>query len=168
MFDFTVLDYVILGVICLSGIISVFRGFIREVSSIFCWIVSYFVASRFYDDLAGMITFVDDDLGKRGLASIILFIGTFIIVGLISNFLVNVSRKVGVSGFDRILGVVFGIVRGVLLVCAVLAVVQILGKLHLLNHIREYSWFSQSVLIPELDRIVNWFFIYIGTPETGV
>ncbi len=168
MVDFTVRDYVMLGVMALSGIISIFRGFIREFSSIFCWVASYFVASRFYENLAGMITFVEDDMSKRAMASVVLFIGTFFIVGLISNLLVNVSRKVGVSGFDRVLGVVFGIIRGVLLVCAVLAVIQILGKLHFLNHIEEYSWFSQSILIPELDRIVNWFFIYIGTPETGV
>ncbi len=168
MFDFTVLDYVILGIICLSGIISIFRGFIREFSSIFCWVASFFVSSRFYENLSSYITFTDDQIVRRAIASIVLFIGTFVIIGIISNFFVGFAKKAGVSGFDRVLGVVFGIVRGTLLVCAVLALIHILGKLHMLNFISDYEWYQQSVLIPELDRIVNWFFIYIGTPEAGV
>ena len=76
-------------------------------------------------------------------------------------------KKAGLSGTDRLLGIVFGVLRGILVVCAILALLQIFFKLHILSFILSTSWWQNSVFIPELQRIVNWFFIYLGTPITG-
>ena len=64
------------------------------------------------------------------------------------------------------LGIAFGIARGILIVTAVLALFHMLFRLHILTFIQSYSWYQDSVFVPELQRIVNWFFDYIRTPES--
>ena len=164
----TALDWIILAVVGFSALTSVFRGFVKEASSIVSWVASFVVASRFYSQLAVYMTFSNDGLTRSVVASIILFVGTILILGFISQVICSLVQKVGLSGFDRLLGVAFGVVRGVLIVCAVLALAQMLFKLHILTFVKDYSWYAQSAFVPELQRIVNWFFIYMGTPETGV
>ncbi|MGN0894618.1 MAG: CvpA family protein [Succinivibrio sp.] len=164
----TALDWIILAVVGFSALTSVFRGFVKEASSIVSWVASFVVASRFYSQLAVYMTFSNDGLTRSVVASIILFVGTLLILGFISKVICSLVQKVGLSGFDRLLGVAFGVVRGVLIVCAVLALAQMLFKLHILTFVKDYSWYAQSAFVPELQRIVNWFFIYMGTPETGV
>ena len=69
-------------------------------------------------------------------------------------------HKVGLSGTDRLLGMVFGVLRGILIVCVILALLQIGFKLHILSFVADAPFYRDSVLIPELMRIVNWFFTY--------
>ena len=76
-------------------------------------------------------------------------------------------EKAGLSGFDRLLGVVFGVLRGVLIMAAVLALLQILFHLHILLFVQQTQWYSQSVFLPDLQRLVNWFFLYMSAPVTG-
>ena len=85
-------------------------------------------------------------------------------VGFVGTAVCSLVQKAGLSGFDRLLGVAFGVVRGVLVLSAILALMQIAFRLHILSFVTEEQWWRQSVFIPELQRIVNWFFIYMGTP----
>ncbi len=164
---FTVLDWIIIGVVCLSAIMSIFRGFIKEATSIFSWVAAFIITSSFYERASGYLTFSNDPLTRKAIASIVLFIGSLIALGFISSVVSSLVKKAGLSGFDRLLGIAFGVVRGILIVSAVLALIQILAKLHILTFIQDYPWYKDSVFVPELQRIVNWFFIYMGTPESG-
>ena len=159
------LDWVIVGVIGLSAITSIFRGFIREASSILSWIAAFIVASRFYPQLSEYITFSNDDLTRKVIASIVLFIVTLIVLGFVASTISSLVKKAGLSSFDRLLGVVFGVVRGILIVSAVL--LQILIKLHILSFITYYPWYKDSIFVPHLEVIVEWFFNYLGTSGTG-
>lgn len=161
------LDWVIVGVIGLSAITSIFRGFIREASSILSWIAAFIVASRFYLQLSEYITFSNDDLTRKVIASIVLFIVTLIALGFVASTISSLVKKAGLSSFDRLLGVVFGVVRGILIVSAVFAVLQILIKLHILSFITYYPWYKDSIFVPHLEVIVEWFFNYLGTSGTG-
>ena len=62
---------------------------------------------------------------------------------------------------------VFGVVRGILIVSAVFAVLQILIKLRILSFITYYPWYKDSIFVPHLEVIVEWFFNYLGTSGTG-
>ena len=163
----SILDWIMIAVVSASAVISVFRGFIKEATSILSWVVAFILSSRCYSFVAPYMTFSNDALTRKAVASILIFIGSLLVLGLISSVISNLVKKVGLSGFDRLLGVAFGIGRGVLIVCAVLALGQFLFRLHILTFIQDYDWYRNSVFVPELQRIVNWFFIYVGTPETG-
>lgn len=109
----------------------------------------------------------NDDLTRKVIASIVLFIVTLIALGFVASTISSLVKKAGLSSFDRLLGVVFGVVRGILIVSAVFAVLQILIKLHILSFITYYPWYKDSIFVPHLEVIVEWFFNYLGTSGTG-
>lgn len=159
------LDWVILGIVGFSALVSVIRGFVKEASSLLSWIVAFIVASRFYSLIGSFLTFSDDKLTRNVIAVILLFVITLIVVGFISKFICSLVKKAGLSGFDRLLGIAFGAVRGILIVSACLALFHMLFRFHILSFIMEYDWYKNSLFIPELNRVVEWFFSFMATPE---
>lgn len=160
----TALDWAMVVIVGFSALMSIIRGFAKEAASIIAWIAAFSIAGRFYPEAASLFTFSNDELTRTILAILILFIVTLLVVGFAGTAICSLIQKAGLSSFDRLLGVVFGVVRGILILSAVLALLQIGFRLHILSFITEKDWWHQSLFIPELQRIVNWFFIYMGTP----
>ena len=110
-------DYLIIGIILISAGISVVRGFIKEVLSLVSWAVALWVAVMFYAHLASLLTsYIDPATLRFFIAFIILFIVTLILGALVNHLISQLVEKTGLSGTDRALGVMFGILRGVAIV----------------------------------------------------
>ncbi len=146
------IDYSILAVIALSAIMSFMRGFVREAFSLLSWLTAFFVASQFYMKLAVQLTFLADPMIREITAVLVLFVATLMIGGLINYILGQLVRKTGLSGTDRLLGLGFGSLRGILIVCALLYVAQFFS-----NNMQA-PWWKASQLIPEFILITHWFF----------
>ena len=157
-------DYLILAVVLLSGVLSLFRGFVKEAISLVAWVSAFIITSKFYEALAVKLTFFEDDVVRKAISCIILFVATLIVVGICGSIIRSLIQKVGLSGTDRLLGMVFGVLRGILIVCVILAILQIGIRLHIFSFVQDF--YRDSIFIPELLRIVNWFFAYgPATPE---
>ncbi len=163
----TAADWVIIAVVGISAILSVLRGFVREAASIIAWIAAFLITGRFYNQVAPLFVFSHDALTRNVLAVIVLFVVTLILVGMAGRLICTMVQKAGLSGFDRLLGIVFGVVRGVLIMAAMLALMQILFHLHIMSFLQDEPWWKNSVLLPDLQRLVNWFFLYMASPVTG-
>ncbi|MBT3566687.1 MAG: CvpA family protein, partial [Porticoccus sp.] len=105
-------DWIILGLISISAIISAVRGVVKEVVSLFVWVLAAVIASIFHDDLAVlMVNLIDTSFLRTLVAWIALFI-VCLLTGSIVNYLLGKLVQVsGLSGTDRLLGIVFGIAR---------------------------------------------------------
>ena len=78
------IDYIIIGIIAFSILVSLLRGFVREVLSLGSWVVAFIVASQFYPYLAAYLTQIESMYIRNGTAIGILFVLT-LIVGAIVN-----------------------------------------------------------------------------------
>ncbi|MDI2112006.1 CvpA family protein [Commensalibacter nepenthis] len=120
------IDLVCLGVIVLSALSGLTRGFTREFIGLFGWVVAASLANRWYPDLVPKIT---PYISNETLADIASFAIIFLLCCIVINTLANVivgqnSTRFSILGrLDRILGAACGAVKGF----ATLAIIYILG-----------------------------------------
>lgn len=149
------LDIVILSVIGLSAFISLVRGFAKEALSLVIWFAAFYIASEYYAKLAVYFSNIKDEMFRNGSAIAVLFIAT-LIVGAIVNYVISqLVDKTGLSGTDRILGVVFGALRGVLIVAAALFFMDAFTASP------NAEWWKGSQLVPEFSRLIAPFFEHL-------
>lgn len=148
-------DFSILGIIAVSTVISLVRGFVKEAISLVVWFGALFIASQFYEDLAVYYTGIEDEMLRNGAAIATLFIATLILGGLANFVISQLVQATGLSGTDRVLGAVFGALRGVLIVSALLFFMDTFTPS------ASSQWWQGSVLIPEFAVIIEWFFGFV-------
>lgn len=147
---FTYIDYGIALVIILSITISFGRGFVREALSLSSWIIAFWVAFTFHDQLALLLTPYIATPSLRIMASFsILFFITLLLGALLGFLLSRLIVSTGLSGTDRSLGMAFGLTRGVLLVGIVLLLMS-------MTSFTQDSWWQNSVLIPHFQPLLIW------------
>ena len=113
-------DYLIAGVIALSGFIALFRGFIQETLSLLLWIIA-FSASMFLNVYLEpyFIDYINSPEMRRILTIVSVFVGIIFLGGLLIKLLRGLVHWSGMGGLDRLLGVLFGFLRGMLLIVVI-------------------------------------------------
>lgn len=148
--SFNWVDALILGVIAISALISLSRGFIKEALSLVTWIVAGVIAWMFGGSLAHHFEpYIDTPSVRIIAACALLFVVTLLIGALVNFLLAQLVRATGLTGTDRLLGMVFGAARGLLLI------VILVGLLSLAP-VQHDSWWQQSTLIPHFLLIADW------------
>ena len=113
-------DYLVIGIIALSGLIAFFRGFIQEILSLVLWITAFAAAmllNAYLDPY--FIDYIDNPEIRRILTIVTVFVGIIFLGGLIIKLLRGLVHWSGMGGLDRLLGVLFGFIRGMLLVVVI-------------------------------------------------
>ena len=109
-------DWTIIVVITASVVLSIIRGFVKEFLSLFIWVIAFFAAVNF-EFLA--TPKINEFLGNPDISKIISYVVVFMIAlflgGLVIKFLSGLVKWSGASGFDKLLGVLFGFTRGLLI-----------------------------------------------------
>ena len=138
-------DWFILVVLIASGLISFSRGFAKEFLSLFLWIAA-FIAAISLEFLA--TPKIDEYIGNPEISKILSYIVVFVIFifigGMLIKFISKLIKWSGASGFDRFLGVIFGLTRGLV----VLFVIFLL----LPSSLKTTDLISNSKITPIIEK----------------
>ena len=138
-------DWFILIVLIASGIISLSRGFTKEFLSLFLWLIA-FIAAVSLEYLA--TPKINEYIGNEEISKIVSYIVVFMICivlgGFLIKFIVKVIKWSGASGFDKFLGVLFGLSRGLI----VLFVIFLL----LPSSVKTTDLISKSKITPLIEE----------------
>ncbi|WP_297527088.1 CvpA family protein [Thiohalobacter sp.] len=143
-------DIVILVIIAISALLSLVRGFMKEALSLVTWIAAFWVSLAFTDRAAALLAnWVSLPSARAALAFAGLFVTVLLLGGLVNYLIGQLVRKTGLGGTDRMLGMVFGVVRGAM-------VVAVLVLLAGLTAVPQDPWWQDSILLPHFERIALW------------
>lgn len=144
------IDYVIIGVIALSLLSGFIRGFFREFLSFIVWVAAFLITFNYYPLAIKYITFFNEELLQTLSAIAILFIGVLFIGTILVQIICRFVNFSGFSGTDRILGILFGFLRGVVIVSILIFIAKTFSSLATTD-----EW-QQSQLIPYFHNVVDW------------
>ena len=138
-------DWFIIIVLTASGLISLARGFTKEFLSLFLWLIA-FIAAVSLEYLA--TPKINEYIGNEEISKIVSYIVVFMICivlgGFLIKFIVKVIKWSGASGFDKFLGVLFGLSRGLI----VLFVIFLL----LPSSVKTTDLISKSKITPLIEE----------------
>jgi membrane protein required for colicin V production len=143
-------DYIIVGIILISMLISFVRGFVKELTSLVVWLLGAWIALKLYYKAAEILApYITNHTTRHivGFSGIFLFV---ILFGILCNYLLGlVINKTGLSGTDRVLGMVFGALRGIILMAVIVLLISSTAFV-------QDEWWTKSFLIPYLQIVVDW------------
>jgi membrane protein required for colicin V production len=141
-FQLNTADYLIVATVVISGTVGLLRGLLREVIALFTWLVAAFVAWHFAGvlepHLGGLLR---QDAVRPWAARLILFVAVLLLGSAIGAGIGYFVRLSLFTGVDRFLGLLFGLLRGVLIVGAAVIVCETL-------RLNTEDWWHESVLLP--------------------
>lgn len=144
------IDWVIIALIAVSTLISLKRGFVREALSLVTWVGAFIVARTFHPQMQSLLeSTVETPLVRLIAAFAILFFGTLIVGAIINNMIGHLVRATGLSATDRVLGMGFGLLRGVVVVIVAIAFTRY-------TPLAEDTWWKESVMIDRLAVVEDW------------
>ncbi len=147
----TAFDYIVLSVLGLSIIVGLMRGAIRELFSVFGWLLAFYVAKTWNPTV---LPYVPSQIPSDSLKVIAAFIAIFLLVllcaSLISIVLTSIMKAAGLGGVNRLLGGFVGSVRGLILIL----IIMILASMT--NLPKDPRW-TNAMLSAPLEALVLKF-----------
>ncbi len=144
-------DWTIVVIITLSCLLSIKRGFVKEAFSLAVMVLAFFIAVAFHERLAVLLQNTIEGVSLRYLLSFAaLFAATLVVGSMVKHLLGELVKMTGLSGTDRLFGMVFGLLRGGIVVMALLIMLPMLVP------VNEDSWWQQSLFIPHFLLIEQW------------
>lgn len=143
----TAFDFVVLGIVGLSFLLGIGRGVISEILAVASWILAFLAAKTMHGSLAGVLTaWMSDPVLRKAMAmtAIVLFV---LLAGTAARILIaKIVAAAGLGLVDRLLGGLFGLVRGIL----VAIVLVMLGGMTVLP---RQPWWKDAALSPPLETL---------------
>ncbi len=165
----SVVDYALIVLVSISVLIGFVRGFVREAISVAALVLALWVALRYSWVVGPWLGALDDSPTLQlWVARGVLFFGV-LIGGVLVNMLMGLLvRGTGLTGTDRMLGMLFGFGRGVVLVGVLVIGGQFAGM-------TQDPWWQQSRLLPWGEQLAEGLRALAeeagerlqGTPDSG-
>ncbi|WP_146910387.1 CvpA family protein [Arenimonas daejeonensis] len=154
-------DFALLGVLAISMAVGLWRGFVIEVLSLTVWIAAFWLSIGFGADVAAYFTGVSEPSARLFLGYAGVFLVVLILGGLATWGIGKLIANTGLSGTDRVLGLGFGLARGLVLACVA---VMLLG----FTPVPQDAWWSQSRFLPGVQRGAEWMVTFLPPEAAGL
>ncbi|MEO1767569.1 CvpA family protein [Thiobacter aerophilum] len=116
-------DYAVLFIVGTSMLLSVMRGFLREVMALLSWVVAFWMASLYAGEVAPLLPSTIPSGQLRMLAAwLLVFFAALFMMTVLSITVGQFLKLLGVGPLDRLLGALFGFARGMVIVLALMVV----------------------------------------------
>jgi membrane protein required for colicin V production len=114
----TIFDYLVLVILVLSIALSAMRGLVLEALSIVSWVIALIISKSYASQLVPIMPEAIPTEPLRVVAAfLIVFLATLLISSLLSIVLASFFKKLGLGWLNRLLGGLFGLTRGIIIVC---------------------------------------------------
>jgi membrane protein required for colicin V production len=141
-------DYGVIGIVALSLAIGLWRGVIGEVIAIVAWIAAVMGALEYGTAIGHAVFAGIADPALRALAGCtFIFVGILVAMSLIRLVVRQMVKALGLSLSDRLLGMVFGFARGLLVVLVLVAAGGMTSA-------PQQAWWQEAALAPPLETAV--------------
>ena len=142
-------DLAVLAIIGLSAVLSLFRGFVREAIALVGWIAGLWVAFTYLDVTAEwFVHWVDSPEIRLVLGFVVLLAAVLVLAGVTARLAGGLVDVTGLGGTDRVLGMIFGVGRGAVIVAGL---VLLAGFVDLARE----PWWRESVLLPRFEALAG-------------
>lgn len=156
----TLFDYIVLGIVGVSVVVSIMRGAVRELFAVLGWVVAVWVARTYATELAPLLPpDIPTDSLKLLAAFIILVLGVLLVSSLLCIAISRLIDKLGASWLNRTVGMLFGLFRGLLIV----GVLVLLAGLT--NLPKDPRW-TNAMFSPPLEVLVKSALPWLPEPLT--
>lgn len=149
-------DYWMIAIVVVTAIIGLLRGFLREVLALVSWLLALFIGWHFASMLAPRLGGLLAEEPVRSWAArailLVLVLAIGAVVGLLINHFVRLALFIGT---DRLLGFALGMLRGVIIVGALVIVGQVL-------RLDGEPWWRTALLAPYAERVANGLRSFVG------
>ena len=119
----TVFDYIVIAILLGSVLVAMVRGLVAEVLSLGSWLLAFWCAKELSPVVASFMPNELPSQGLRLLASfVLLFFLSWLATALLRITLTSLLDSAGLGGLNRLMGAVFGLARGLVLVTVLVLV----------------------------------------------
>ena len=152
------IDYIVVAIVAISILVGALRGLVKEAFSLAVWVVAFFLAFQFSGPLAeNLENTITLPSARTSLAFAGIFISVLVLGGLLTYLVGKLVESTGLSGTDRLLGGVFGAVRGLIMVVMLILVAGF-------TPIPRDPWWGESRSIQSFMPLADWAASYL--PES--
>jgi membrane protein required for colicin V production len=153
-------DYLILIVLAISMLLGMYRGFVRESIGLLSWLGGLWLAWRYAPLVEPLLGGSLSEEPVRTWAARTLIVVAVVLVGwLVAAVLGYLVRHSGLSlTVDRLLGMVFGVLRGAVVIAALVLLAQF-------AQLDQVKWWKKSLLLPYASECAGWIEAFA---ETGM
>jgi len=143
------LDWILLALGAGSALWGLLRGLVREVLSVVGWIASFWLGQRYATPVGEMLPLVGSSETWRQLAGFVaVFLTVLVVCALLAGLLRKLATVVGLGPLDRVLGAMFGALRGLLLLLSLTIVVN-------LSDWRNHEYWQNSAVVDWLNQTLQ-------------
>ncbi len=153
----TISDIILIIILIISGILAFFRGFITEVLAISSWIgaiistLSFFQYAQPFARKIVPITIAADVI-----TGIVIFLTSLLLISLLTHSFANLIRGKSISIYDRSMGFIFGILRGIFLI----SFLQLLS-VQIIPIDEQPNWINESISLPYVTKLSDWLLLLV-------